>query len=265
MSIDRFRSDWLGGRGLDSGLAGVPGLSVVPEASRAENRVASLYVVGARQVVLCAPADAALIETFATWTGPTEVPERFAHESEYIGDTSAAVVLRTWVAWGHSLGAEYLGSGVNRVREVDPEPTDRPPAYPVVAADRDDPNDFAKIAALVDQCSEDDVDDAEIDLDELDSLIYCAEVDGAFVAYASARPFEMAPRWWDIGVLTHADHRRKGLSVACTRRVIDGVRAAGDEPLYRHNVQNESSGAVATALGFEPAMTLAAMKLSPEE
>lgn len=110
------------------------------------------------------------------------------------------------------------------------------------------PDDHASIQAFIDICSEEDIDDAEIYLDDPDEeirMVYTGETPVAYGAYR---------RWGknlgDVGILVHEDFRRKGLGAAA---VIAATKAALERsviPLYRTCCTNHGSKAIAEKTGF---------------
>jgi predicted GNAT family acetyltransferase len=93
-------------------------------------------------------------------------------------------------------------------------------------------------------------------------VIRCVEAapGGQLIGYASAFPDEDFGGRWDIGVLTHPDHRRKGLGVRSVQRLVVDLVADGQLPLYRHNLDNAGSAALAESLGFVLATRLLAVR-----
>jgi GNAT superfamily N-acetyltransferase len=67
---------------------------------------------------------------------------------------------------------------------------------------------------------------------------------------AVATPFFVGRRFTDIGVVTDADHRGRGLSTACAAAVVADVRAQGRIPTWTTSPDNAASRAVAAKLGF---------------
>ncbi|OLS98195.1 hypothetical protein BJF90_41345 [Pseudonocardia sp. CNS-004] len=67
---------------------------------------------------------------------------------------------------------------------------------------------------------------------------------------ALAVPFYLGGRYEDIGVVTEAEHRRRGLSTACAGALIGDIRARGHLPTWSTSPDNLGSRGVATRLGF---------------
>lgn len=78
----------------------------------------------------------------------------------------------------------------------------------------------------------------------------------AFGAFAGAGlasvavPFFVGNEHEDIGVVTAAGSRRKGLSTACSSAVIGDIRARGHQPSWTTSPDNAGSLGVARRLGF---------------
>jgi RimJ/RimL family protein N-acetyltransferase len=90
--------------------------------------------------------------------------------------------------------------------------------------------------------------------DGIDGLLqsgvgYGFAVDGKIVSVAVT--FFRGGRYEDIGVVTVAEHRRKGLSTACAAAVVADIRARGHIPTWTTSPDNTASLAVAARLGFE--------------
>ena len=241
-SVEAFRRDMLTVRGLDPAIAAQPGVTVVPEASRAGSRIASGYVYGSHFAIF---ADSDVASSLAEFD-----PGSFEADSAEPLDRFAAFVT--------DAGAEILGQGAMRVLQGEsPSPVDG-----VAVVDATIDADVARIQALVDACTEEEVDDAAIEMDELDPVIRCVEAEpgGQLIGYASAFPDEDFGGRWDIGVLTHPDHRRKGLGARSVQRLVADLVADGQVPIYRHDLDNAGSAALSTALGFVVATRLLAAR-----
>jgi len=244
-SIDQFQADMLGQRGVDPAIVASPGVLTVAEESRAGSRIVAGYVYGSHFVIFCDPEMAEGFVGFDPGPFPadsTEPLERFG-------------------AFVTAAGAEILGSGAMRVLTGEPVSDE-----PVTLLDRDKPADVARIQALVDDCTPGEVEDAAIEMDELDPVIWCAEqsAGGPLTAYASAFPDDDFGGRWDIGVLTHPDHRRQGLGRRAVACLVAGLVADGQVPIYRHALSNAGSAALSESLGFEPATVLLAARF-PEQ
>ncbi|UCN14243.1 GNAT family N-acetyltransferase [Cellulomonas iranensis] len=120
----------------------------------------------------------------------------------------------------------------------------------LTAADADA---FAAFAAAA---PEDDLDEAYVELDHW--LVVGAFVAGAdgprLVSAASAYPWA-GTTLADTGVLTLPEHRGRGLGRRSVRALAAHAHARGHEPLYRCQLDNAASVALARAAGFVPFAT----------
>ncbi|MFK8025598.1 MAG: GNAT family N-acetyltransferase [Ilumatobacter sp.] len=218
---------------------------VCPDPDRAGSRAATSYPMPAGTVVWCDPALVGRV-------------------TEVLGESAKyAITTDRWLQLALAAGAEHLGSGNNRVLVegvIAPEPAQDGVEARILAVD--DAQHMATLAAFVAGCSDDDVEEADIDLDEPDPLIVGLFDGESMVAYGSGRPYDDIPAFDDIGVLTSADHRRRGLG---GRVVAEFVRRRLESDptrrmLYRCNVDNAGSNAVAQALGFTLVHTIGAVR-----
>jgi RimJ/RimL family protein N-acetyltransferase len=79
-------------------------------------------------------------------------------------------------------------------------------------------------------------------------VAHAAVVDGAIASVAL--PFYQGLAHEDLGVVTAAGHRARGLSTACAAAVVEDVRARGAIPTWTTSPDNAGSLAVARRLGF---------------
>ncbi|MEL6890237.1 MAG: GNAT family N-acetyltransferase [Actinomycetota bacterium] len=156
-----------------------------------------------------------------------------------------------------ALGGRRAGDGVNLLLpDGVPSPSDEPGAngrgdgLSVRWLDSSDPDDLALVRAFVESCPAEDVDEADIFVDQPDPVI-CVFVDDrdTIAAYASGRAFWAAAGFDDIGVLVRPDHRGVGLGAAVVHEFA-AARCGTASQLYRHDVENVGSAGVARAVGF---------------
>lgn len=246
-SIADFRETLLTRRNVDPSIQDVPGTTVVADEGRNGSDVASAYVFGSHLVVFSNPDLADRLEPF--------------NASPFERDTQSPI--DEFAAWAVEAGMEFLGTGAMRVlpAPIRNAPTDS--ALPIVALDRDRPEDVARLTEFADTCDPDDVEQAAIEFDDLDPVIRCIEGSpgGPIVAYGSALPEDDFGGRFDIGVLTHPDHRKQGLGRLVVSRVANDLLAQGDVPIYRHELKNVGSAALAESLGFIVATRLIAVRI----
>ena len=226
--------------GCDPDLIDTPGVSVAGASDRAESRVSAGYRVGSHFYITCDPAVEALLSSATADMEPS---------------------LDAWVATGHELGGELLGSSLMHVPGASGLASAAQPAdeYEVRALDLE--VDRLLVERFVAGNSEDDLDQAEVELDNLDELVEITTgADAEIASWSSCRPFDMAEAFGDIGVLTHPDHRHRGLGRATVSAICTRMADAGLSPLYRCDVINTGSAALAVSLGFELATHLTAFR-----
>ncbi len=219
------------------------GVTVMGSPSRAESHVTAGYKLGEHLVVTCDPAVEDTLRPAAAGVEPS---------------------LDGWRALAESLSGELLGAGRMQLLEqpVSGEPS-LAPGYTLCVATSDDPEVVELLGRFIEECDEEELDDAELYLDELDDVVHLAlGPDGAIAAYASGHPFEMAQAFSDIGVITHADHRSRGLGAAVVSSLCAQLLADGIEPLYRCDEDNAGSVRLSASLGFAPTTQLVAYRFA---
>ena len=130
-------------------------------------------------------------------------------------ESSRPLSAEEFVAAAGDLGAALAGYGRNRVLDGDPQ---RPAADPGDLVVRHVAADDAALIPLLDEmaaaCDEDDVEEADLDLDQLDPTYTLLVTPGGTVAaYASGRPYVGEPSFDDIAVLTHPAWRGRRLGL----------------------------------------------------
>jgi len=229
--------------GCDPAVLDEPGVTVRADADRAQSQVTAGYVVGEHFIITCDPAAESMLAKAAADMTPS---------------------MQGWTQVAENAAGELLGGGHQYVL-----PNGLVPAAPLASGftlrslDNTDADDLAKIQRLVDASSQSDLDYAELAMEELDDVIVAAvDASGEIVSYASSMPFDMAPGFGDIAIITRPEHRAIGLGRATVAALCERIRAIGDEPLYRCESHNFGSIAVCSALGFTPAAEVRAYRFS---
>jgi GNAT superfamily N-acetyltransferase len=112
-----------------------------------------------------------------------------------------------------------------------------------------DPSDHQTIEMLTKECSKEDIDDAEVYLDDPDKIIRMVFYKEKPVAYAGYRIWDSG--FGDVGILVHKDHRKRGLGVAAVQAVTKSCIEEGDIPIYRVDDSNKGSKSIALKCGYE--------------
>lgn len=216
------------------------GTTIVADPDRAGSNAAVIYPLRRRTLVWCSPE-------FAPGLG------WLAHDVAFTGDE---VVERLRVR-----GGELLGTGNHRVLDV--RPVDRSDTgCRLVRLDPTEPAALRRLEAFIDDCDPDDLDEAELALDDLDDTIIVAlDDDASIAAFSSVRPWSIDPDFDDIAVLTHPRHRRKGLAAAVVSALSSQQQAAGRLLFYSCDVDNIGSNHVAESVGFDLVATVTAVSV----
>jgi len=232
--------------GFDASLLDTPGVHVAADPSRAENNVTACYRLNEGQLFIgCPPAVVDTVRAGISGIDPT---------------------FEAWETRAAELGGELLGRARQQLlNEAGLDDAPVADGFTLQPLDSKDPDHISLIKRLIDVSDEDDLDDAEIELDKLDDLIEVVlDADGQIAAFASSRPFEMVPDIvGDIGIMTRADCRSKGLGSAAVAAVSQRLMADGIEPLYRCDEDNPGSVALSAGLGFAPVAKLSAFRFQP--
>jgi GNAT superfamily N-acetyltransferase len=218
-----------------------PGVTVVGHPDRAESHVSAGYVIGSHFVVTCDPAAETMLRQTTQGMEPT-----------FAG----------WEQVAASAGGELLGSGRMQLLGSELPPIEvLPDGYSFRRLDRDNPDDLQLIRQLIERSDEDDLDEAEIELDDLDERIdVIVDSNGDIASYSAARPFDMAPEYADIGIMTRPEYRGIGLGSIAVAALSERLRNDGLEPLYRCDEDNVGSIKLSGGLGFEIATQLVAYR-----
>ena len=180
-------------------------------------------------------------------------------------ESSSALSAEEFVAAAEDLGATLVGYGRNRVLDGDPRRPDADPGDLVVRhVGTDDAPPISMLDGLIAACDDDDVEEADLDLDHVDpTFTLLVAPDGTIAAYASGRPHDIEPSFDDIAVLTHPAWRGRRLGALAVHEFIRQRRAEGRHWLYRCNVDNVGSNRVAESLGFTLVTTIGAVSFLP--
>jgi RimJ/RimL family protein N-acetyltransferase len=228
--------------GLDRADIGRPGTTVVSTGSRSGSSAVACYRADRRLLLWCDPAVTGRLAGLAR-------DDRSLDEADLIEQLAR-------------IGFDHAGGAVMYLLAEPPMPAPvGDPSYRRHHLHAERPHDLALIRSLVDRCDPADVEEA--DLDDLDNLTDTSihvltpeRPDGEPVAYASAAPWDWDSHFGDIAVLVDPEHRRRGLGARVTALTVNDLVASGRAPLYRHDVANAGSRAVAGALGFRPVASL---------
>ncbi len=215
------------------------GTTVVASADREGSTAAVAYPLGEQTVIWCAPAIATRLSTL---------------------NQPDALTADAFVAAGELLGGAFGGRGRHLVLASEAAVL-QDHRYEPIELDRHAVSDRRLLAAFVAACSEDDLDEAELDMDELDPAILALVDDtGSVAAYASGRPWAMDADFDEIAVITHPEHRGQRLGANAVAEFARRRQRAGRMMFYSHNVENEGSSRVADTVGFDVTTTVAAVR-----
>ena len=119
--------------------------------------------------------------------------------------------------------------------------------------------DNKTLLGFYDQCSAEDLDEADIYIDEPDPVIF-GLFDGAqMAAYSSHRYWENTLA--DIGVLVHKDYRQRGLGKAVVSELCQYCFDHDIVPMYRAFDYNTGSLRIPHALGFKLLLIIESLKI----
>lgn len=236
-----FFYDLLRSMGADERLWSESGVTVLGHPDRAENHVTAGYVIGEHFVVTCDPAAEDLLRSATADMAPT---------------------MQAWQQIAAAAGGELLGTGrIQLLPDALPDVHALPEGFSFRRLDPNNPDDLQLIAEFIERSDADDLDEAEIAIDNLDDIIRVVLDDvGDIVTYSAACPFEPTPQYGDIGIMTSTEHRGKALGSIAVAALCPILRAEGLEPLYRCDEDNVGSIKVSAGLGFEIATQLAAYR-----
>ena len=124
-------------------------------------------------------------------------------------------------------------------------------------------NDNPQLLRLYEACTEEDLDEAAINVDEPDPVIYGMFAGEQLVAYASHRYWEDVIA--DMGVLIHPGYRGRGLGKAVVSALCEWCLQNDVIPMYRVFSYNAHSCRIAQALGFKEIVVIETLKAVKEE
>ena len=238
MTFDRYRSGLAAHFGVSVGLFGMSGSIVVPAPSRQGSGRVSHHHIGRQSLIW---ADPDLEATLADWN---------RRQTAVAFDEFRAVAL--------AAHAELLGHGLEHVLSTTYRSATRAPD--VTALDGRSAEVIRTVQSLFDECSAEDLGEAEFEIDALDPYLVGWIEGGDLLALAGGRPETFRPNCCDIGVLVHPEARLGGRGRAVVSAVADLVLEAGHVALYRCGASNVGSQRLCRAVGFELAMELDAFQ-----
>lgn len=156
--------------------------------------------------------------------------------------------------WALSADAMLLGHGLEHVLPRTYQPTKW--ASQLTVLDGRSAEGIQVVRKLLDECSDDDVAEAEFEIENLDPFLVGWSEGGRLLALAGGRREAARPLCRDIGVLVHPDARLAGRGRAVVGAVADQVLEAGHVPLYRCESSNIASQRLCRSVGFELALEL---------
>ena len=110
--------------------------------------------------------------------------------------------------------------------------------------------ELSELNAFYSECSEDDLDQVEIYLDEPDPVIFLGRMDQKIVAYVSHR--YLSHQIANIGVLVLPAYRKNGFGLALVRHITNWCIRSQKIPLYIVNRSNLGSMALIQKLNYTP-------------
>ncbi len=121
-------------------------------------------------------------------------------------------------------------------------------------------NDNTYLLGLYDACTEEDLDEAEIYVDDPDPVIYGMFDEEQLVAYASHRYWDEIIA--DIGVLIHPNYRSRGLGKAVVSALCEWCIKNEVVPMYRVFSDHNHSRRIPQALGFKEMVIIETLKVT---
>ena len=237
LTFDQIKQRYLAaieaGAGLPAGGLGRVETLVLAEADREDSAMAVAYHVGCPTLIRTDPA--------------------LAEELSELASPVMAINAKGFEAWSANRGWTLIDGGDQHIASRDQlRLSPLPPTARMVVLDRDVPSDRSLMAALFDASDPDDVDSAELDIDDLDPhIIGLLDPTHKLGALVSGRPWHDDDGFDDIGVLTHDQYRGQGWGAAAVSTFCVASFDRGRIPLYRCNWSRVASKALAMSLGFQ--------------
>ncbi len=240
-AADRFRMAVQAAASAELGYELPVGTSVVGAAGRKGSTSVVAYPMGDRTVIWCAP----------------DVAPRLASL-----EGQPALSNDEFVKAATELGGIQGGWGRFRVLDGMPPAPGLDPSQ-IRALDRDNAADCAFIADFITTCSANDLDEAELDIDELDPVILALlDASGAAAAMVYAMPWMFDADFDDIGIITRPDCRGRGSGAAAVAHFARQQQRLGRLPLYGCDTTNIGSDRLAESVGFTLVQTVASVRFA---
>ena len=112
-----------------------------------------------------------------------------------------------------------------------------------------DPKNHTPLQVFLDGCTDEEIDDALIDLEDPDEEIRLVFHREKPIGYAGYRLW--GENMGDIGILIQKEHRKKGLGIAAVAVATEACLNNKRLPFYRTSNDNKGSEAIAKNLGFQ--------------
>ncbi|MBT3189017.1 MAG: GNAT family N-acetyltransferase [Anaerolineae bacterium] len=123
-------------------------------------------------------------------------------------------------------------------------------------------NDKAYLLRLYETCTEDDLDAADIIIEEPDPIIFGIFAGSKMVAYASHRYWDDVIA--DIGVLIHPKYRSRGLGKAVVSTLCEWCIQNDIVPMYRVFTDHVHSRRIPEAIGVKDLVAIKTLKVTAE-
>ena len=240
-AADRYEAGVLRSAAAKLGTATLNATSVIADPDRTGSDMVVIYPLEHHTLIWCSPDHAPGLASLGADTP--------------IGDRAAIDALRR-------RGGEVIGAGNHRVLRAAPTVAGAGDHHRITPLDPTEARALALLQAFIDDCDADELDEAELDMDELDDTIVAAlDETGAIAALSSVRPWSIDPTFDDIAVITHPHHRRRGLAAGTVAAISAQQQSAGRLLFYGCDVNNVGSNHVAESVGFALVATVTAVSV----